>query len=302
MSNELEGSGQLEVTSDEMFVCSEPGCGKVCKNALGKLAHERSHVAKEDDAPPVAEEPIAEAPIAPAPVPPVTVIDGPPPVKKATRAEPRNLNIPPMHKAHSNIRSVKMMDPRCRTNPETGIEGCEDKPGAYGSLWWKTCPHDPYHRLERHEENRPTLVEICASCEKAEADHDGSHTFERSGRLLQSGLTTYVWFSEEPNLRQVQLTPRVGGTLYGLDPVIWRRGNGWIMPNEHTTKPLVEFCEYHNCWCQNIVVRDPEYGNYCKESAAKRVKLDMKGKSIEAYNQEKLDEQMDATRVGGSRA
>lgn len=250
--------------------------------------------------------------------------------------EPRpaaDLGRPTFHKAHSNQRSETMFVPICTSDPETGFEGCQDAPGAKLTLWWKGCiakGHDPFYSIVKHIEERPILVEMCATCDKAHpenvqfpigpppevnapeeeqnayaerwADYEATlpprdHEFVGSGRHLLGSTETFVYYREQPNLKQVQLTPRTSGTLYGFDPITWRRGNGYLLVTEHPTKPLLPFCSYYNCWSQKVTVQT-EWGGYCNRDGAARVSMDLRGKAIETVNDEILRDQLDSVRIG----
>lgn len=202
-----------------------------------------------------------------------------------TKREPLDLRIPPTHKIHSNIRSIKMLVPRCTSDPDTGFEGCEDAPGALNSLWWKGCiakGHDPYYSIVRQPEKRNTMEEVCGRCETPFSRHDRSnppqpadnatpeqeaafaaafevweretHAFVPSGKHLVTGTEEFFLYVERPNTEQVQISPRVNGTLYGIDPLTWRLANGRIFPQDHPTKPVRPFCQYHNCLAGNTEV------------------------------------------------
>lgn len=199
----------------------------------------------------------------------------------------RDLRRPTTHRAMSNIRSIKMFYPSCKSEPETGFEGCEDEPGASGTLWWKGCiakGHDPYYTISRKRELRDVTEAIL--------DANGNPT----GRYKVTGQEETIVLVETPNTKQVHVTPHVSGLTYGFDPLTWARARGLIYVTDHPTKPLKDFCEYHNCWSQQIVTRTGA-GNYCTEEAAKRIVLGQRGKAIEALNHDKMQEQLDSVRL-----
>lgn len=77
---------------------------------------------------------------------------------------------------------------------------------------------------------------------------ENSHEFTSSGKMRQDGVEEYIWYTERPNLKQVQVTPRVSGERYGLGPIKFARLNGYILPEEHPEKPQAPFCQYHDCF------------------------------------------------------
>ena len=198
---------------------------------------------------------------------------------------PQNLHVGTQHGLFCNIRSVKMLRPLCTSDKETGFVGCQSAPGARqsNSGWVRDClakGHDPYHQMRRGVETHPVLTEV------------------EPGRFRETGQERFITYSERPNIAQVQLQAQASGTYLGMDPVTWKRTHGFILPEEHPTKPYVTFCQYYQCWSQDIAVRDRAFGNYCTEEGARLIVLATRGRALQINDREKRQEQLETIRVG----
>lgn len=217
----------------------------------------------------------------------------------ADKPMPRKIAGVKGHKKMRALRSIWFLVPHCQDDPERGFEGCEDRADKPYS-WHKGClkrGHDPYYRMVMELEVKPILEPVCKKCDQnaaahPEGVHPDGHDWEFGGKHRQTSEERYQNWIEKPNLKQVTVTERAGGGLrYGLNPLQWARLHGYIRPSEHPYKPLAEFCEYHDCSSQDLKVFT-EFGNYCDEIGAKRVRMDLDETSVEVQHQPKIREQL----------
>lgn len=167
------------------------------------------------------------------------------------------------------LREVKMMYPSCPSNPDTGFEGCEDRMDIPRD-WWNHCEHDPYYTDTMRVERKAVT----------EVDEDGVQTV--------TGYTEKFIPERKPNLTQVGLSIRQNSAK-GIDKA---RRRGWILPEEHPSDPLAPFCQFRDCWSQDLNVRSPIYGDYCMELQAKAIAMDQNGKTVEVLAESKRAEQL----------
>lgn len=88
-----------------------------------------------------------------------------------------------------------------------------------------------------------------------------------------------------PNLTQVALNIRVNSGQ-GVESA---KRRGRKMPEEMGLAP---FCQYLDCWSQNIKFKNAEYGDYCTEDQLKMVMVDVNEVTLEVLNEKKRRRQL----------
>jgi len=190
----------------------------------------------------------------------------------------RDLKRPSRSDLGAGGRMVKLFRAECQTNRKTGFIGCQD-PTKVHPNWRETCPHDPYFRDVERKEIRTKYEDELV---------DGKPT----GRRLVTGTETVVWHERIPNLVQAALSVRINN---GMGPT-WHLERDSIKPEDHPNDPHKPFCEYRDCFSQDLKYHTP-HGNYCSEMQAKIVMADELEKRLEIVNPQKRREQLAAISV-----
>jgi hypothetical protein len=157
---------------------------------------------------------------------------------------------------------------------------CED-PASKSARWWEKCQHNPYIISTEvpHKENVIETVD---------------------GERVITGQKTRLLADEYPSMRQVELTSRIN---VGRQ-VERERAKGSILPEEfrgefrgEQINGFATFCQYRDCWSQNIKVSN-EHGDYCRVEEAKLVAAEETGKRLELLIDEKRRDQLAGINVG----
>lgn len=184
-------------------------------------------------------------------------------------------------KVRVGIRSVTMLDPRCRI--------CQNAENVARD-WYRSCPHDPYVTIVPIKEPRPVLEDEVV---------DGKPT----GRKKVTGMEDFISYHPRPNTRGISLT---NGSNSG-NGVEWARRKGFILPSElrSPTYPdgIAETCQFHDCKAQTGLKRYGAWGTYCRETEARLVWHYESGKTLEVgeWNDEAIqrrEEQLAEAPVG----
>ncbi len=173
-------------------------------------------------------------------------------------ARPRtNLRLPSKPGVRPVGRTVKMLFPRC--------EVCQ-APENVRPRWWETCEHSPYQTHSERPETTPTLDTL------------------DDGTVVKTGEQTRIVYETGWNLVQIKLSERVNSGR-GIERA---RAKGMLLPEE---KGLSPFCQYFDCWSQDIRYRTA-HGDYCNERQAKEIALEEIGEAREVHDERKAAEQL----------
>lgn len=137
----------------------------------------------------------------------------------------------------SSGRTMKMADPHC--------DICQVP--NHPINWAFNCEHNPYV-TEREVPVREPIIEVN----------------EETGEKLITGEKTKLVLEESPNFTQIPMGKRYdNGNAFRI-----ARELGMKMPEELGFAP---FCQYRDCWSQDLKVKTAMYGSYCSEAHAKLV-------------------------------
>lgn len=277
---------------DNKLPCAEAGCDRIlcCEMHLGKHveAHQRRAGREALGAAEAPEDPLSEPatttvsePKASGPAPQITL----PEATKARRGEDGLLYFD-RHMAPTSHpqREIKVSYPSCTEQKMLVLglppdQACQ-LPHNIHAAWWVDCDaagHQPYFSLTRQSMRRPQLVE------------------DSPGRYKLLGYDEEeVWFEQSPNLTQITLSDRVNsGVGLALYSVV-----GYVLPEVIGVAP---FCQFRDCWAQDIKIRHEIYGDYCSETQAKLIAADIDGIRLEVmthdYALEKRKKQLAAINV-----
>jgi hypothetical protein len=156
-------------------------------------------------------------------------------------------------------RSMKMCSPHCSI--------CQ-VPNAPLN-WYMFCEHEPY--ITKTE--RPVRTPV------VEDDPDVP------GQKIVTGEKTKLVYTETPNFTQVTVDVRVdAGNGFRI-----ARECGFKLPEEMGFAP---FCQYRDCWKQDLPVKTSQHGSYCSEIHAKLVIAHMLEILLDATSDKRREEQL----------
>lgn len=161
-------------------------------------------------------------------------------------------------------RSIKMVEPICAD--------CQEVAGGAPLGWWMKCVHNPYYTIEDVPVKTPIIEEV--------AD-EATGVVEK----LITGSKTKLVRKESPNLKQVAFETRINSG----EGVKMAQDNGCILPEAIGYKP---YCQFGDCWNQNLRVRSPQFGDYCSELHCKVVIADSTGMALEVLDVKAREEQL----------
>lgn len=145
-------------------------------------------------------------------------------------------------------RTLKVMRPMCHTDESRGFIGCQEKyQNAVG--WWDQCDHDPYYSV--------VIEEIKVDEWDEEPDADGNYAHLGTKKIRRK--------REVANIGQLTLSPRHGG-LVAVQQKMARKG--FILPEEHPTRPRKPYCQFRDCYSQDIKFKTSA-GWYCRGDQAR---------------------------------
>lgn len=154
---------------------------------------------------------------------------------------------------NAHVRMVKMLKPECNADKMRALGLPESDACQRGKMtplnWYENCPHEPYMTFSEKKARKPILEPIL---------DNGQET----GRHRITDYEEEVWVEKAPNTRQVAVNRRINSGL-GMNDALMK---GFRLPS-------TSFCDYPECWSQDIVVKS-KYGNYCSDIQARYVAAD----------------------------
>jgi hypothetical protein len=135
--------------------------------------------------------------------------------------------------------------------------------------WYMFCEHDPYITKTERPVREPVV----------EDDPD------TPGQRIVTGEKTKLVYTETPNFTQVAVDVRMdAGNGYRI-----ARECGFKEPQELGFSP---FCQYRDCWKQDLPIKTTQYGSYCSEIHAKLIKARMLEILLDATSDKRREEQL----------
>lgn len=173
----------------------------------------------------------------------------------------------------AHLRMVKLAVPVCNAAKMRALGLPEEAACQRGQLtpllWYRDCPHKPYFNIRQQTSKEPVTEPIL--------DTEGNPT----GRLKILGYTEEIWLAETPSDRQIAVNKRINSGL-GLNDALTKGYRQFTVP----------FCEYIECYSQDITHRSDRYGNYCSEMQLRYVAADARAVLMHTDPERRFDQVM----------
>jgi hypothetical protein len=171
-------------------------------------------------------------------------------------------------------RTVKMGMPAC--------EICQA--GRAPQDWYLFCPHNPpaegdttTYRNQAGGNPYVTRSETAVKTRDIEVQPDGT-------RLIKGVIETLVEV-ETDNITQVPYEMRSDSGK----GVQMAQAGGCLLPEKLGIAP---FCQYRECWSQEIKVRNPQFGDYCSPEHARLSIANILGTTLEILDNDRRQAQL----------
>lgn len=160
-------------------------------------------------------------------------------------------------------RTVKMAAPQCSV--------CQLGNGQDQRGWWDKCEHSPYVESTEVSEDIPEIV-------------------TEEGVKIVKSRKTRIRVNELYRLVQIPV-----GTRHDSGRSVEKaRNEGRKFPEEIGLAP---FCEYIDCWSQDLKVNSPVYGRYCSSIHARLAAANEIGIVIDVFDMKRRAEQLASINV-----